>query len=231
MPDQPSILITAGPTHEPIDAVRFIGNRSSGRVGIELAEEAARRGWPVTLLLGPVGRVPTTADGVRLNRFRTCADLQSLLRRHAPEHDVFVAAAAVADFRPKVDPAQFAGKFRRTGGPLTLELEPTPDLLAEVAASRRPGQFIVGFALEPRADVLNSSRAKLERKRIDMVIGNPLETMDSDSIEPTLITTSRGPVSPGSLSKAQFAAWLIDQISHELHLRGRGANTPSTSGH
>ena len=136
------MLITAGPTYEPIDAVRFIGNRSSGRMGGALASEAARRGWDVTLLLGPVPFVPTD-PGIRLMRFRTTAELQSLLRKCVGAADVLIMAAAVADYRPKVDPSFFGGKFRRKSENLMLELEPTPDLLAEVSASRRPGQLFV----------------------------------------------------------------------------------------
>src|SRR5262249_18280024 len=149
------MLITAGPTHEPIDAVRFIGNRSSGRLGSALANEAAARGWAVTLLMGPGGALPPPGPSSSIDskisvfRFRTAADLQGLLREHVREADVLVMAAAVADFRPKGG-GKFGGKFRRKDAELVLTLEPTPDLLAEVGRSRRPDQLIVGFALEPR---------------------------------------------------------------------------------
>lgn len=222
----PRLLITAGPTHEPIDAVRFIGNRSSGKMGLALADEAARRGMHVTLLLGPVPAAPTN-PAIRLRRFRTCEDLRTLLREEVPQADILVMAAAVADYRPKVDPQFFGGKFRRKNENLTLELEPTPDLLAEVAKSRRPNQLMVGFALEPREDLLASAHAKLERKKIDMVVANPLETMDSDTIE--AIVLSKVPPqnrhghaaqesqvqetrTPGLLTKPQAAAWIMDQI-------------------
>lgn len=207
-----SILITAGPTHEPIDAVRFIGNRSSGRLGVALADEAARRGWRVTLLLGPVGLAPTDPR-VKVERFRTCADLQGLLARHTPGISVLVMAAAVADYRPKVDPSFFGGKFRRLSTNLTLELEPTPDLLAEVAARRTPGQYLVGFALEPREELLASARAKLERKGVDLVIANPLETMDSPTIEAIAVGREGSETrTAGVLPKAEFAAWLLSLI-------------------
>ena len=105
------LLITAGPTHEPIDAVRFIGNRSSGRVGSALATEAASRGWAVTLLMGPGTVVPDPSMYSMLSvvRFRTASDLQGLLKEHVPLADVLVMAAAVADYRPKVDPSFFGG--------------------------------------------------------------------------------------------------------------------------
>lgn len=207
-----TILITAGPTHEPIDAVRYVGNRSSGRLGVALANEAARRGWTVTLLLGPVGVVPTDPR-VRTERFRTCADLQGLLARYTPGISVLVMAAAVADYRPKVDPSFFGGKFRRLSKKLTLELEPTPDLLAEVSARRTPGQYLVGFALEPREELLASARAKLDRKGIDLVIANPLETMDSPAIEAIALgrdgTETR---TAGAIPKPEFAGWLMTLI-------------------
>jgi phosphopantothenoylcysteine decarboxylase / phosphopantothenate---cysteine ligase len=207
-----SLLITAGPTHEPIDAVRFLGNRSSGRVGIALADEAARRGWSVTLLLGPVTRTPSDSS-VRVVRFRTCSDLQALLDVEAPRCDVLVMAAAVADYRPKVDPSFFGGKFRRKNEKLTLELEPTPDLLAQVAARRRPEQLLVGFALEPREELLASARQKLERKKVDLVVGNPLETMDGETIEAVVLgrdgTETR---TAGAISKTAFGPWLMNLI-------------------
>lgn len=215
------LLITAGPTHEPIDAVRFLGNRSSGRLGVALADEAARRGWAVTLLLGPTSRTPTDSR-VRVVRFRTCADLEALLSVETGSCEVLVMAAAVADYRPRVDPLFFGGKFRRKNEKLVLELEPTPDLLAQVAARRRPDQLMVGFALEPREELLASARAKLERKKIDMVVGNPLETMDGETIDAVVLgkdgTEAR---TPGPIGKAAFGGWLMDLIEARV---GRAAS-------
>lgn len=205
------MLITAGPTHEPIDAVRYIGNRSSGRLGIALAGEAARRGWTTTLLLGPVpaGDVDTR---VLLRRFRTAADLQALLHEEAPSADVLVMAAAVADYRPKPHPGMSGGKFRRQSSALHLELEPTPDLLAGVASERRPDQLLVGFALEPREEMLRSGREKLHRKKVDMVVANPLETMDSGEIEAVLIRADGEEPAGPAMSKERFAGWLLDRV-------------------
>ncbi len=207
----PRILITAGPTHEPIDSVRFIGNRSSGRMGCALADEAARRGWSTTLLLGPAPALPTDSR-VRLCRFRTCEDLRCLLREEFGRTDVLVMAAAVADYRPKVDPAMWNGKFRRHSTTLTLELEPTPDLLAEMSHSRRPGQTLIGFALEPRNELTASAIAKLDRKGVDLVVGNPLETMDSPDIEATLFAKGGQQTPTPKMTKDVFAAWLMDRI-------------------
>lgn len=211
-------LITAGPTHEPIDSVRYLANRSSGRVGTLLAREAARRGHLVTLLLGPVAN-GGGADGLTLHRFRTCEDLRSLLATHANKADVIVMAAAVADFRPAGAGGAPAKIRRLDSGSMTLELEPTPDLIAEVAKARRAGQFIVAFALEPAEDVLRSAHAKLARKGVDLVVGNPLETMDSETIEAVAVDLAGvAGKTPGVVVKAEFASWLLDMI--EARTRG-----------
>jgi len=209
------VLITAGPTHEPIDAVRYIGNRSSGRMGIALADEAARRGWDVMLLLGPTHRTPADSR-VRVARFRTAADLEGLLAQEAGGCDVLVMAAAVADYRPGPNAGMAVGKFRRTEGPLRLELESTPDLIAGVAARRRAGQVLVAFALEPREEMLASAKRKLERKGVDLVVGNPLETLDSEGVEAVVIgKDGRERRTPGVMGKDRFAVWLLDVIEAE----------------
>lgn len=221
-PHCPRVLITAGPTHEPIDAVRFIGNRSSGRMGSALATECAHRGWAVTLLLGPVTVVPTDPR-IQIERFRTTSDLQVLLRRHVPTADILIMAAAVADYRPKVDPAFFGGKFRRKSENLHLELEPTPDLLAEVSTTRKPGQLFVGFALEPRDELVVAACSKMQRKKIDMVVANPLETMDSDSIEATVFYADATPPQTfDKRPKTDAAPWLLDLIDQRWHAMKAG---------
>lgn len=210
------LLITAGPTHEPIDAVRFLGNRSSGRMGVALADAAAKRGWEVTLLLGP-GSAKPERPAVDIVRFRTCADLQALLAAHAPKADILVMAAAVADYRPKPNPAMSGGKFRRTNAPLILELEPTPDLLAGICATRRPDQLFIGFALEPRDELLESAKRKLIKKRVDMVIGNPLATMDSDTVDAMVLLKNGTRIdTPSLMTKKAFAPWLLELIAEYL---------------
>src|ERR1041385_1633083 len=209
-PPAKRMLITAGPTYVPIDAVRFIGNRSSGRVGLALADEAARRGWDVLLLLGPVHRTPSDSR-VRVIRFRTAAELGTLLDQHAGECDVLLMAAAVADYRPR---ASAAHKERRTNQPLTLTLDPTPDLLARGAAGRRPGQVLVGFALEPQEEMVASARTKLERKGVDMVVANPLEAMEGEWIEAVVVSRDGGERrTPGVVGKDQFASWQIGRAA------------------
>jgi len=217
--DPRRLLITAGPTHEPIDAVRFIGNRSSGRLGIALAEAAADAGWTVRLLLGPTAR--STADTrIDLHRFQTTADLDALLHTHLAWCNVLVMAAAVADYRP-AHRAQAGTKLRRSGTKMTLELESTPDLLAGCSARRTPGQVLVGFALEPRAELEQSARSKLARKGVDLIVANPLETMDAPTIEATVYDRDGGIFpTPGPIEKGAFAGWLLNRIDAAAPVRG-----------
>lgn len=121
-------------------------------------------------------------------------------------------AAAVADYRPKPLAALSGGKFRRVDGQITLELEPTPDLIAEVAARRPVGQTLVGFALEPRSEMLASAKAKLERKGVDWVVANPLETMDAAEIEGVLVGPGGRQIHPPKvkMGKDDFARWLVE---------------------
>lgn len=223
-PRTPSLLITAGPTREPLDAVRYLGNRSSGRLGIELASAAARRGWATTLLLGPTS-LGCNDTRVETIRFSSTAELGALLDRHTPRCDCLLMAAAVADFRPSQDAsAPQTTKLRRRDGGLTLHLEATPDLLAQAARGRRPGQLLVGFALEPRERLIDAAKAKLTRKGVDLIVANPLETMDSDQIEARLIEKTSDPTkepriagsTEGAISKQDFAIWLLDHLEQRI---------------
>jgi phosphopantothenoylcysteine decarboxylase/phosphopantothenate--cysteine ligase len=215
---QRRVLVTAGPTHEPIDAVRYIANRSSGRMGIAVAEASTDRGWPTTLLLGPTPleprpSAPTPQGHSRraVHRFRTTDDLRALLREHWPSHDVLIMAAAVADYRPA---APGSGKRKRGSERWTLELEPTPDLVAELAAASRADQTIVGFALEPAERLERSGREKLAAKGLAAIVANPIETMDAREIEATLLLRDGRTLRPaeGPLTKERFASWLLDQL-------------------
>ena len=210
------ILITAGPTHEPIDAVRYLGNRSSGRTGIALADEAAHRNWTVRLLLGQTPGTPSDSR-VNVDRFRTTADLEDLLHIHFAKCQVLVMAAAVADFRPRVSPDQLTRKMRRLDGPISLDLVPTPDLLHACARRRASGQLLVGFALESASDLEASAQDKLVRKGVDLMVANSLETMDAQTIEATVYErTADGPRvaarTAGPIPKTVFARWLMDLI-------------------
>ena len=205
------MLITAGPTHEPVDAVRYIANRSSGRLGIALAEAAAARPNRVTLLLGPAPSLPPQNSQVTTHRFQTTADLQGLLRDLWPGHSVLIMAAAVADYRPAGAPGN-TEKRPRGDGPWMLELEPTPDLLAEAAVNARADQLTVGFALGPTDGLLERAREKLAAKRVDAIVANPLETIGADRIQATLLLRDGRELSMPECSKAQFAVWLLDRV-------------------
>lgn len=215
------LLITSGPTWEPIDRVRYLGNRSSGRLGGALADAAAARGWEVLVLLGPQAAEPTNTN-VRTERFQTAADLQRALATHAPECDALIMAAAVADYRP-IAGADADGKLRRTSDELTLRLEPVPDLIANETTRKRNDQFFLAFALEPRERLLESARAKLKRKGVDAIVANPLETMGAGTIEAWFLTRDGAEAhTGGAVTKSEFADWLLQRITSEL-LRQREA--------
>jgi phosphopantothenoylcysteine decarboxylase/phosphopantothenate--cysteine ligase len=205
------VLITAGPTHEPVDRVRYLANRSSGRMGIALAERAVAREWPTTLLLGPTPLMPRESTFLGVDRFQSTDELDEALHRLWPAHDVLIMAAAVADYRPVSSGA--VEKLERRGERLTLELEPTPDLLASLASTTRPDQITVGFALEPADRLARSAAAKLQRKRVDAIVANPLETIDSATISAQLVLrTGESLAAPPELTKLAFADWLLDRI-------------------
>lgn len=208
----PRLLITAGPTWEPIDAVRYLTNRSSGRMGLALAQSSIRRAWPTTLLLGPTPLPPPHTSHCSIRRFQTTAQLKALLVEHWPSHDVLLMAAAVADYRPvDVEPTQ---KRPRDGHGWHLDLEPTPDLLVDLAQTSRPDQTLIGFALEPADQLIESARRKLEQKHLDAIVANDLTTMESDTITATLLLRDGRTLSPGrELEKLEFANWLLDELA------------------
>ena len=160
------VLVTAGPTEEPIDPVRHIGNPSTGTMGYALAERAAARGAEVVLVSGPTALA--APPGVRLVRVRTTRGMRDAVLAELPETDLVLMAAAPADYRP-VAPSD--RKIKKGAATLTLELERTEDILTEVAAKKRPGVGVVGFALETEDLVANAKR-KLEEKRLDLIVAN-----------------------------------------------------------
>lgn len=212
------MLITAGPTHEPIDAVRYLANRSSGRMGIALAAAARDAEWEVTLLLGPVNVAPP--EDVQVIRFSSTADLETLLDAHFPHCDVLVMAAAVADYRPR---GVSQGKLAHGEQKLMLELEPTPDLVAKCAARRRPHQRVVGFALDEASILDERAAEKLRRKKLDALVANPLATMGARNVTATVYLPDGRRSSPAKtdavetgMDKNAFARWLIYWIGAEF---------------
>ena len=214
MPESPPItlrvLVTAGPTEEPIDDVRFIGNRSSGKMGCAIANAFVEAGHQVTLLLGPVCNAGAIDPRVCVKRFRSAQDLNELMRFEWPSHTLLIMSAAVADFRPS---SKHAGKLRRGSEPLTIELTPVPDLVAALGDITSPNQRRVAFALEVREGMLEAARRKLRSKGVDAIVANPLETMEASGIDGTLLWSDGTMLAPGWMGKRDFAAWLVAQMS------------------
>lgn len=203
------LLITAGPTREPIDEVRFISNRSSGQLGLALAKAAIEQQHRVTLLLGPGVTPPEANANLSVHPFQSTADLESQLAEHFPRCDVLIMAAAVADYRP----ATLETGKRARGERWTLELEPTPDLVAALGRSKRADQGIVAFALEEPAALDQRALEKLRRKSVNAIVANPLTTMESAQIEPTWLTAAGARDAPGCMSKTEFAHWLLAKLA------------------
>ena len=199
------ILITAGPTREPIDAVRFISNRSSGKVGAALAFAALRSGHEVTLILGPV--TATMPEGTRQIDVETAAEMNDAVLREMPNHDVLIMAAAVADFRPRYIRS---GKVERDGT-LPIEFEPTVDIVAAAAKVKRPDQRTVGFSLEANSNI-ERARQKLHSKGLDLIVYNPTSTMDSPTIESVLLYPDGRSEELPCRDKADFADILLKRV-------------------
>jgi phosphopantothenoylcysteine decarboxylase/phosphopantothenate--cysteine ligase len=213
-----NVLVTAGGTREPIDSVRYVGNRSSGRMGFAVAEEAAARGADVTVIAANVS-LPRV-DGVRYEDVETAAELEQAARRLFPDADVLVMAAAVADFRP---PEVEAAKLSKAGrAELELRLEPTTDVLAALSAEREPGQTLVGFAAEHGDEGVERARGKLERKRLDAVVVNDISRddigFDADENEVTIVTGA-GDRHLAKAPKAEIARAIVDLVEEMRHER------------
>jgi phosphopantothenoylcysteine decarboxylase/phosphopantothenate--cysteine ligase len=214
------LLVTAGPTYEDIDAVRYVGNRSSGRMGFALAEEARRRGAQVILVAGPTQlEPPSVGDVVRV---RSAAEMHEAVMRAAAGADVVIMAAAVADYAP----AQRAGdKLAKTDAPLTLTLERTKDILADLGAMRDAlggsAPVLVGFAAET-GDVVGRARAKRARKNVDLIVANDVSRrdrgFDAPTNEVTLITADSEEVVPLQ-AKDRVAARILDRVEALLSAR------------
>jgi phosphopantothenoylcysteine decarboxylase/phosphopantothenate--cysteine ligase len=206
------VLVTAGGTREAIDSVRYVGNRSSGRMGYALAEEAAARGADVTVVAANVSlpRHPR----VHYIEVVSAADMLAACEQEFDAADVLLMAAAVADFRPAQAAATKLKKEGREG--LDLALEPTPDVLSGLAARRRPGQVLVGFAAEHGEGAIEYGRGKLERKRLDVVVVNDISQpgigFDADNNEVTIVTAA-GDQHVERASKAEVARAICDSIA------------------
>jgi len=206
-----TVLVTAGPTEEPLDPVRYISNRSSGKMGYALAEAARRRGARVVLISGPTHIDPPTAHTIE--RVRTAAEMEESVLRHAAEASVVVMAAAVADFRPA---AVHRGKIKKQQGVPVVNLEPTTDILAELSRRRKTGQIIVGFAAETEK-LLENATDKLRAKHLDLMVANDVSQngagFDADTNIVTLLFPDGRKVALEKVSKLDVANRVLDEVA------------------
>ncbi len=217
------VLITAGPTYEPIDPVRFLGNRSSGKMGFALAEEAARHGAEVTLVAGPVS-LPTP-PGVDRVDVDTALEMRDAVYAQAPSSDLVVMTAAVADFRCRT---VAEGKLKRRQGTPSLDLVENPDILAGLPAVA-PGALVAGFAAETEASE-EEARSKLDRKGVDFLVWNDVSRSDigfgTDDNEVTVYRRDGAPVAISRRPKREVAASLIRLFLEALKERERAVAEP-----
>jgi len=180
------ILISAGPTREKIDIIRFISNRSTGKMGYALAAVAAGKDMEVVLISGPV--TLAVPDNVRLIKVESAAEMAKAVCLEAPDADLIIMSAAVADFKPK---QVYDHKIKKTSGNLTIELEATEDILLTLGKNKPEGQVLVGFAAESE-NLLNNAQDKMKRKNLDWIIANDISKKDrgfaSDSNAVTMLS-------------------------------------------
>jgi phosphopantothenoylcysteine decarboxylase/phosphopantothenate--cysteine ligase len=211
-------VVTAGPTREPVDPVRYLGNRSSGRMGFALAEAAWLAGAEVTLVTGP-SALPDPV-GVTTLRVETAREMLEAVRDPLVSADVVIYAAAVADFRP-AKPVDGKIKRRETGPDLELALLANPDIALETRALRRPGAVAVGFALETD-DLLAAAARKLEEKGFDLLVANdardPEAGFEVETNRVTLLEPGTSPVPLPVLSKARVADRIVSRAAELLGL-------------
>ncbi len=203
------VLVTAGPTQEKLDPVRYISNHSTGKMGYAVAASAARRGADVTLVSGKVELTPPS--GVRVVPVVSAADMAAAVKEAASAQDIIIKAAAVADYRPRVTADE---KLKKKDDDLSLELERTEDILAWLGAHRREGQVLCGFSVETE-HMLENSLAKLEKKKVDMIVANNLRQEGAGfGTDTNVVTflTKKGAEELPLLSKEEVADRLLDRL-------------------
>ncbi|NLF56823.1 MAG: bifunctional phosphopantothenoylcysteine decarboxylase/phosphopantothenate--cysteine ligase CoaBC [Candidatus Hydrogenedens sp.] len=209
-----TVLITSGANHEPLDPVRYLGNRSTGRMGHAVALAALCRGARVVVVAGPSEVPPPHAAEVV--RVETALEMRDAVMERLDGADVFIAAAAVADYRPET---RHQAKMKRGGGSLTLSLVPNPDIAAEAGRRRRAGQVLVGFAAETD-NVPDHGQGKLQAKGLDLLVANRVGgdgcAIGSDESEAWLVGAENGPLSLGRLGKDALADALLDAAAARL---------------
>jgi phosphopantothenoylcysteine decarboxylase / phosphopantothenate---cysteine ligase len=204
------VLVTAGPTHEPMDPVRFLSNHSSGKMGVAVAAASWRRGAEVDLIVGPMSVAPP--PGVTVHAVESTEDMAAAVERLLPQSDVLVMAAAPADFRPS---APASAKIKKSNAPAAVALAPTRDILASTRSVRRAGSVIVGFALETD-DVLAGGKAKLESKDLDMIVVNdarePGAGFGVDTNRVTLLVRGGAEEALPLMPKTDVADAILDRV-------------------
>lgn len=217
------ILVTAGPTQEALDPIRYISNRSSGKMGYAITEAAARRGARVILVSGPVNL--SVPPGVEPVPVRTAQEMRSAVLNHLDESTIIIKAAAVADYYVANVPQQ---KLKKTATRLSLELDPTPDILAEVG-QKKGDRLLIGFAAETE-NLLEEARRKMKAKKCDMLVANLVNRdglgFESDQNEVDIITRSGEMVHAGPADKTEIAGRILDQVA-TLRLSLRAIDTPA----
>lgn len=203
------VLVTAGPTRESIDPVRYLTNHSTGKMGYAIAGEAAKRGAEVTLVTGPVELSPP--EGVKTVSVTTAQEMYQAVMAEAESQDIIIKAAAVADYRPKQVNQE---KTKKKEGDLSIELERTKDILKELGARKKSGQCICGFSMETE-HVLSNSREKLVKKNVDMIAANSLREEGAGfgtSTNHLVLITAQGETDLGMRSKEECANGLLDEL-------------------
>ena len=209
------VTVTAGPTQESLDPVRFLTNHSSGKMGYAIAREAMLRGAEVTLISGPVALKPV--DGVKLVPIITAQDILEAVQKALPETDILIKAAAVADYRPSTVADE---KLKKKDGELSIPLERTADILAWVSQNRHGGLFVCGFSMETE-NMLENSRKKLIKKKLDMIVANNLKTQGAGfGVETNVVTliTKDAVTELPLMGKDEVAGTLLDEIMRRRSL-------------
>lgn len=207
------ILVTAGPTQEAIDPVRFITNHSSGKMGYAIAKIAAARGAQVTLISGPVSlNPPQNAKTIKITNAK---EMLEAVKENFPDSDIVIKSAAVADFRPKNISAE---KIKKTGEDISIELERTDDILAFLGKNKKPGQILCGFSMETQS-LIENSKKKLSAKNLDLIIANNLKTpgagFQADTNQATIISKDFQKELP-LMQKEELASRILDEIKSFL---------------
>lgn len=200
------ILITAGPTHEPIDPVRFIGNRSSGKMGIEIANKFNKESHEVYLVIGPTQQLNRVKPQINVIQVETASEMYEKCLEHS-DADIIICSAAVADYRVK---NQSTEKIKKEGT-LTLELEKNVDILYELGQNKRPGQILVGFALET-SNLIEYTKGKIAKKNLDYIVANYADAFNSDLNKVVIIDKDSNITDYDKKTKVEIATDIYSKI-------------------